>query len=411
MKSIILCLVAFLVISSVRLYGQNCLSNGSFPDACTAVVDASKPARTTWTDACGDGWVRSHGTPQIKTYTSPGGGTAYCAYMWSSSNGGVVGEGMFTPTTFLPNHTYNVRIVFSTFSSVSGTVNVYAVNGLTQHPFDADAQSWDPVPSVGAANKKLIGSYTGGAVNNDDITFPSFTPDKEYDQIWIYPSETSTSQYNLYVFLVDVCSYCDGAITYNSGTVPSGFTVSGSIYAGSSAGSGGSGTVTTATDQQTTFQASHAVYLQPSFQAAPATNAAAFYAYISDCNIALTIPTTPDHFDSLSGITLDTTGEDAVSRQLLTGLGNSLNLPANSDANLTVFPTLGTGTLHIAGIPASFGNAEIMVSDGSGRTVFMLHNAGSTEILLDLGKLANGFYLLQIRNKYQCSIHKIIISK
>jgi hypothetical protein len=72
------------------------------------------------------------------------------------------------------------------------------------------------------------------------------TASANYSQLWIYPSATTTVQYNLEVMNVALCPLsCSttGTLVYNVGVVPANLSEAGQIYAGSSAGTGGSGTV------------------------------------------------------------------------------------------------------------------------------------------------------------------------
>ncbi len=89
-----------LLLSCNLINGQTCLQNGSFANACTNVIVSSHGDCPTWTDACGDGWVRSHGTPQMIFYND-GNHSGFYAFMWAehtSSTGTFYdgGEGMFT---------------------------------------------------------------------------------------------------------------------------------------------------------------------------------------------------------------------------------------------------------------------------------------------------------------------------
>lgn len=60
---------------------------------------------------------------------------------------------------------------------------------------------------------------------------------------------------------------------------------------------------------------------------------------------------------------------------------------------------------------ADLANANIMVADMSGRPVYRLHNDQATTLNLDLTKLVNGMYLLQITNGSRITTQKIIILK
>ncbi len=82
-----------------------------------------------------------------------------------------------------------------------------------------------------------------------DITY-TFTANKNYTQLWIFPDAINESsivngpnEYMMRFFDVYACPSCVNKIVYNNGTLPTGTTTAGNIDAGSTAGSGGSGTV------------------------------------------------------------------------------------------------------------------------------------------------------------------------
>jgi len=255
------------------LYGQDpsCLQNGNFSTACTNVNTISGICPT-WTNDCGAGWIRSHGSPQMIPYRIIVAGhevTGFHAYMWSVNVQDVRGEGMFTPYNFITNNSYDLkfRINTSTNGNATGSVKFYAVNNLTQSPLTACGNL---VPDN--AQKQLIGEYNGLSNGWVNISF-LFIPTANYSQIWIYPSATLNTtgyQFNLGVMNVQICPSCDGTIVYNTGPAQSGVTKAGNIYAGSTAGSGGSGTVTIQSNPlapNTEFIASQEVILLPEFHA------------------------------------------------------------------------------------------------------------------------------------------------
>ena len=410
--------LSLFMILSGDVYSQKCLANGRFATACSA-QQGSCP---TWTSAtsndCGAGWKRSHGTPQMKYFTSTTDKgvrlDGFYAYMWSVNSGGLWGEGMFTPYTFQAHHNYDVQIQFVATPSSNGgngSVLVYAANGLTEHNYDGCT---DNIPSI--SSKQLIGQYNGINTQLTTVTF-SFTADNNYSQIWIYPTASGAIQYNLSLFLIDACPSCAGTIIYNSGAVPSGTTAAGTIYAGSSAGTAGSGTVTIAADQMTTLTASNQIVLQPSFQAIVTTGN--FSAQINPCDDTHTITSAPNQLDSAT-ITIPTYPPDTVIT------GSSVQMGRNGQANgflrtdettgmvsagVRVYPSVSTGTVNITGSIDDLANADITVTDESGRTVFRLHNGGQTNLILDLGNLKNGLYFLQCKGRTKFITQKIIISR
>jgi hypothetical protein len=95
-----------------------------------------------------------------------------------------------------------------------------------------------------------------------------------------------------------------------------------------------------------------------------------------------------------------------------------VSVPGGSPARLSpatppllVYPTVSTGAINITGSATDLSNANILVFDETGRTVFSLHNEANTTLYLDLGNLANGLYFMQIRQATKTTTQKIIINK
>ena len=172
---------------------------------------------------------------------------------------------------------------------------------------------------------------------------------------------------------------CSDTVVYNTGTVPL-FVSAGNIYAGSTAGSGGSGVVIIQSNQSTSFAAVQTIWLQPNFLAT-VTDTATFSAYIVPC---------------------------ASERVMLTK-GNAQAYAA-LPANFRIYPTIGTGGVTITGSAIDLLNLDIFVYDEQGRVVFKTHNTANTQVSLNLGNLRNGHYFLQLKKNSQQVIRKIIIS-
>src|SRR6185369_12832666 len=132
----------------------------------------------TWTNSCGAGWTRSHGTPQMNPcFCGPGHTVCHYAYMWSTiyQTTGLKGEGMFTTQNFSANHSYKLTARISTNIS-SGSVLFYAANGLAQSSLN---QCGDAIPTVSSSNKQLIGQYNGYTNGTITVEF-TFNANADY---------------------------------------------------------------------------------------------------------------------------------------------------------------------------------------------------------------------------------------
>jgi hypothetical protein len=427
MKNFTFCLMVFSLISLDRLHGQ-CLSNGTFSGACTNTIALTGGLCPTWTDACGDGWVRSHGTPQIFTYQITNAKvpvTVNGAYMWSAVNsidGKDYGEGMFTNYAFTAGQIYDIIMNFSVLGNAlaaNGTVYVYAANGMSQSALTACSGL---ISGVSYSSRQLIGVYSVTANGSYDYIFPPFTANANYSQLWIYPSANSTDQFNLSLTGVYSCLSCRVGPTYtqNTGLLP--VTVNGGdIYAGSSSGSGGSGIVGVQASQATVLNAIDAVYFLPDFQAvitgtgsftAEITPPCTLNAYVgpivlSDKNEIVHHAVPPNIMDSLAGIAAATHPSSTKTNTI----ANQDSQKDNFSDKIRVFPTVSTGTVTVSGSSDVFTNSDILVADESGRVVYRSHIAEATSLTLDLSKFKNGFYILQLKSNSGVVAQKIIIQK
>ncbi len=402
MNRFLLYLLAASALCPNLLQGQ-CLTNGDFSQDASCVMTT-----TCSTFGTCNGWTKAQGTPQILpfTYTTPKSGTiqltSYFAYMWGTSNNG---EGMFTPYTFQPHHSYDVRLFFIG-SGGNGGVVVKAANGLTALTTGDACGSATPTN----INSQPIGEYDGVAATQVDKTF-SFTANNNYLQLWVYAQGVSsdiTSKYNLNLYHIYACPSCTALLIYNSGTIPSGESAAGTIDAGSSAGTGGSGTVSVPTGQSSTLTAANEIDLLPSFQAS-VTGSASFIAQIVPCDPASTVSIESTPLDSAIITVLSAPIEtNTINKPTTTGQASPFD-NGQSMTRLQVYPTAGSGAVTITGSLSDLENADITVSDEAGRNVFRSHNAVSTTIQLDLGNLNNGLYFLQIRQGTRITNQKIII--
>jgi hypothetical protein len=423
MKKFIFYLILLLGITGDYSFGQ-CLTNGNLANACSSVIYYGGVCPT-WTNACGNGWVRSHGTPQILQYTgssSAGSFTEYYAYLESFiQNGDTAGDGMYTPFAFQQNTWYDVKIDFNTQLPAGvtpttqqgyGWVLCYAASGLTQHTLD---NCYEAVPEGGGVITQEIGNYLGltptpivpGGINATTFTFKAALP---YTQFWIYPYSSSYYRYNMELYRVEICPSCTAIADYPDGVLP---TVMGGATVTIGGGPTGSEAIQVLPSLMTTVTASQAIYLKPGFKAS-STGSGGFTASIVPCgtNGSTIIP--EDYFDSLAVVSANPPGFDstAISNGLQAG---QAALPAWPDSlsgsKLQIYPTVSSGVFTITGTPANLGNAIIIVADESGRIVYNMYNSTNTTISLDLGSLASGLYFVQIRQSTKAATMKIIINK
>jgi len=397
--------ISFLVLSNQLHSQETCLANGDFTNACGNTTGICP----TWTDACGDGWVRSHGSPEMKSYLIHPGQYAFYAYMWSRvySTLGLRSEGMFTSYSFLANHSYHVRFRIST-SNANGSVRFYAASNLTQSAIPT-GNCGGPVPTP-SPTPQLITQYNGFTNGNVDVDL-TFIPTSNYSQIWIYPVATGSVQYDLAVYRVQICPGCSGTIIYNTGTVPSGETRAGTINVGSSAGTGGSGTVTVSGTQTTTLLATNEIRMLPDFSATVSTGS--FSASLLTCNFDNVNRT---HVDSLD-IPIETNDEsddstEDLARSHTTGAKVIEQEPVVKPGEINVYPTVSNGVLNIVGDPAQLSQSMILVYDPMGRKVYQaMNNSTNRKFLLNLSHMRAGIYLVQIKNSKKIITKRIIITR
>lgn len=400
MKKFLLCLWAAAAFWPALLHGQ-CLTNGNFSqDASCMTTDEC----STWSGDC-SGWYRSHGTPQILSYsgTTPKGGkiTSYYAFMWATST---VGEGMYTAFTFQAHHSYDVRVSIN-INGGNGNMELYAANGLTMH--DNDGCINDAVASI--SSKQEIKHYPGAFTGTVDRTF-SFTADNDYTQLWVYPVGANGTQMNLDLFSILACPSCTQILTYNTGTIPTGESAAGTISAGSSAGTGGSGTVMVTAGQATTLTATNEVDLLPEFHAS-VTGSGTFTAQVVACDLSHNVTTESTPLDTITVTGVVQPDEFNEGMRPATRQSVTLSPDGGTAVKLQVYPTASSGAFTITGSLSDLENADITVCDEAGRNVFRSHNAENTTIQLDLGNLNNGLYFLQIRQGAKINNQKIIINR
>jgi hypothetical protein len=386
MKHIILYMSLLFFLSNNSVYGQQCLTNSNFASFCDTLSGPcptfNNPSHTDGT-SCLNNWYRSHGTPQV--FTGPH-GEFHSVYMWARvSAGQLVGEGIFAKYNFLKNHAYIIKVGVQV-PAATGSFRIYAATGLTEPASPSCAYQAPPSPT----HEQFIGEVFP-TVNADYIIYSlSFVANDNYSQLLIYPSTTSTSQFDFYTNLVDACPDCNGIIIYNNGIIPTGDTKAGDIYAGSTAGTGGSGTVTVNATSLTNLIAVKAVHFEHEFHATVSTGTFEKGNYSNEKIITEVSANNTDSLNYVLSLT---------------------NQPKIQDENrIVVSPIPTDGILRISG-NEDFRNSKIVVNDQSGRTVNQfLNNSKSNIMELDLHNLSSGIYYLKIYMKNKIVTKKIVIS-
>jgi hypothetical protein len=251
MKSVKLYISLLFIICTHYGFGQ-CIVNGDFASWCG---HTSADCSSSFDQDCVPNWKKSHGSPTFV----PGATAAQNAiFMFAST--GAHGEGIFGSYNFEANHQYTVKVA-AVNGGDNGNLVVLAANNIGESSY-SDCGGQDLPHVVGTTiimNQFLQG---GGSMTEYTITF---TPLINYSQVWIYPS-TFGQKMEMTVDYISICpDTCTGNVTYNTGAVPGGTTRAGFIYAGSSSGTGGSGTVTVQNGLTTSFIGGDDIFLQPEF--------------------------------------------------------------------------------------------------------------------------------------------------
>ncbi|WP_315818021.1 hypothetical protein [Paraflavitalea speifideaquila] len=189
---------------------------------------------------------------------------------------------------------YRIKFHFSDNSQSRANLHklkVFAANGLTES-IAACGSGSSPVPIIGSI-QQIGEAVTDFPVNSVTDLFFTFTATQNFSQIWFYPSAVWKSGGDAEVsYLVDIDdieitpNMCTPDITYNTGVIPSGTVEFGRVTAGSSAGTGGSGTVTNNPNVNTTILVGYeATFLPETYLTANAGYQ--FVASIRPCNFRI----------------------------------------------------------------------------------------------------------------------------
>jgi len=379
-----------------------CLANGDFSN----FIESNCPNQTgsgcySFTNACLPNWHVSNGSPQRLGTTDP------YLFMWANygASPNPYGEGSYAEYSFSPGQAYRLQMSVNV-SGGTGSFYVYAANGLTDMPSGCGS------PLQNVSTKQLIGVFTptlnAGWVPIDG----SFVADGNYTQLWIYPINAATTQYNLAIDWVEICpSDCatlGDPVTINQGIL-SPIIAANAIYAGSSAGTGGSGTVTAGSTVNTTLIANpntDGIVLLPQFDATPSSGS--FQAYIiQDCQpFSSRIGKINDPNDSK----INSLIEKAAYWDSITMATKHISTLLND--KISVYPIPSKGKITVEDPLAELANSVVSVTDVSGKEVFSLVNNTNTVLFyLDLSKLSNGVYFLKINSTKKMITKKIIIDR
>jgi hypothetical protein len=363
-----------------------CIQNGDFADWCNEVPATG--CTTTFTNTCVPNWQKSHGSPQLFPGNTP---AENVMFMWAIS--GAHGEGVLASYNFQANHQYKIKVAaYRSTAWNAGNLVLLAANNVTPSGY-TDCQGEDLPHFLGTyilMNQPLSTTMT-------EYTL-TFTPLINYSQVWLYPS-TQNLKVDMYVDYVSICQdSCTGYITYNSGAVPGGTTRAGFIYAGSSAGTGGSGTVTVQNGISTSFIGGDEVYLQPNFHAQ--LTSGEFRALIYRCYPEqIRQQTQPSRYPSVAA-TLDPRGLETASRSIGTKRYDSSSLArARPVDGMSIFPNPVRSKLSVRLNNFTGNIAGMQVLNEVGIVVQQIDRAAYADkqnVEIDVSRLPAGTFILKV---------------
>lgn len=261
--------IIILLLITVSSRAQD-IVNGSFTQFGTPGCVPNSGTCATFSSSCVLNWRRTHGTPQVLQEGS-GASTNYYMYMWSQTDCcSKWGEGVAGGYNFEKNRPYKVIVTIRSGASTNAYTNrlkLFAANGIAEYTGSCGSGG-SGLPGI--SSLQPIGESTFGiyASSWSDYSY-TFTPTDNYSQIWIYPWAEYKSGYYPGQFNIDIDNVriipdvCSPTIYYNTGTIPSGSLEYGNIYAGSSAGTGGSGIVGVSPTANTSMIAANEIVLLP----------------------------------------------------------------------------------------------------------------------------------------------------
>lgn len=145
-------------------------------------------------------WYYSHGTPSVNL-TAGVGGTG-SIWMWSYSSRG---EGIYSCFNFQQSHTYRICLWVQSTNAINlGNLNIFAATGLAQPAYPA-ASTPIPTPTTSELIDNSFVNNFGPAWTQLVI---DYTPNANYNQLWIYPfmanGPINNQQYELRVSNVNI---------------------------------------------------------------------------------------------------------------------------------------------------------------------------------------------------------------
>lgn len=191
--------------------------------------------------------------------------------------------------------------------------------------------------------------------------------------------------------------------------MPANLSEAGQIYAGSSAGTGGSGTVTLQQPQSTLFVAATEIDLLPSFEAT--VSSVNNFTGLIDPNFCQHNYNRNLPFDTIN-VPLFQQDEFAQNDLSLTTSQfkmESRDISLLNNDKIKIYPTISNGAINITGNTKELTNAEFVVYNSLGEIVFRSHNYSGNDAKLNLTWLRTGMYYIQIKNDIKSGTQKIII--
>ncbi len=119
----------------------------------------------------------------------------------------------------------------------------------------------------------------------------------------------------------------------------------------------------------------------------------------------------------------EATGNSEFTARILNCVGNTLvadnteevisrqDQRIDEKSDLAIYPTITGGTVHVSTDNSMLKNAEIVVSDNSGRIVVRsINNAGKKLVTLNLAPFPNGIYFIQVKQGDKLITRKVIVN-
>ncbi len=340
-------------------------------------------------------WRASHGTPQINNGGYRG---VNCAFLWAQNppnnlSNKVVGEGIFTNVCFTTDASYFITLwVKLDGGTPLEKLYIYASSGVDGSQLKGGLG--DPIPDFSSKALMYDGSVTSNSWTQIVI---NFNPVFNYNQIWIYPYQSSSSAAHIWIDDIEILkSTCcpDHKLYQNTKAFSAITSVASYIQAGKNIGYNVIGNASVLAGDNVVFRAGDYVSLDPGFEANYGSN---FKAVIKPCTTALNC----DY----------TTCQDNSSRRIgdNSSIGKAL---INIDTkDVKVYPNPTSGKLFVD-LPTSK-KLSIDIFDCVGiawiKMEFTDMHYETKEI--DLGKLPSGIYFIIINKDGKITKETITIQR